>query len=252
VKLASTAALVTGGASGLGGATARALAAEGARVFAVDLAKAIDGAAVVDGVTYVEADVTDAGRVATAVEKAAGCGLPLRTAVNCAGITAYAPILSEQGRHDIALFRKVVEINLIGTFNVMAFAAEAIAKTEPQTDNARGVVINTASIGAFDGLSGTAAYAASKSAVVGLTLPAARDLAAYGIRVIAIAPGLFDTPMFGMGHATDEMRAAAGANVPFPKRIGDPADFAQFVIDVVERDYLNGEVVRLDGGLRLA
>jgi NAD(P)-dependent dehydrogenase (short-subunit alcohol dehydrogenase family) len=134
----------------------------------------------------------------------------------------------------------------------MAFAAEAIAKTEPQTDNARGVVINTASIGAFDGLSGTAAYAASKSAVVGLTLPAARDLAAYGIRVIAIAPGLFDTPMFGMGHATDEMRAAAGANVPFPKRIGDPADFAQFVIDVVERDYLNGEVVRLDGGLRLA
>jgi NAD(P)-dependent dehydrogenase (short-subunit alcohol dehydrogenase family) len=145
----------------------------------------------------------------------------------------------------------VVEINLIGTFHVMALAAEAMAKTERLPDNARGVVVNTASIGAFDGVSGTAAYTASKSGVAGLTLPSARDLAAYGIRVMAIAPGLFDTPMFGMGQATNEIRAAAGATVPFPKRLGRPDEFAQLVIDIVERDYLNGEVIRMDGALRL-
>jgi NAD(P)-dependent dehydrogenase (short-subunit alcohol dehydrogenase family) len=203
-------------------------------------------------VTYVRADVADAAQVAVAVEQATGCGVPLRVAVNCAAITAFAPILSDQGRHDLALLRKVVEINLIGTFNLMTLAAEAIAKTEALPDNARGVVINAASIGAFDGVGGMAAYTASKSGVVGLTLPAARDLAACVIRVVAIAPGLFDTPMFGMGQATDDMRAAAGATVQFPKRIGHAPEFAQFVIDVVERDYLNGEVIRLDGALRLA
>jgi NAD(P)-dependent dehydrogenase (short-subunit alcohol dehydrogenase family) len=190
--------------------------------------------------------------VAAAVARAATGTVPLRTAVNCAGISAYAPILSEQGRADLALFRRVVEINLIGTFNLMALAVETIAKTEPLEDGARGVVINTASIGAFDGIPGTSAYAASKCGVVGLTLPSARDLAAYGIRVMAIAPGMFSTPMTNLQDATDEVRAQVGANVPFPKRVGRPDEFAELVIDIIERDYLNGEVIRFDGALRLA
>ena len=251
MRLNETAAIVTGGASGLGHATAKALADHGAQVFALDLADAVGVAPVVDGVTYVEADVTEAGQLAAAVDRAVGCGVPLRTAVNCAGVTAFAPILSDGGHHDLALFRRVVEVNLIGTFNLMVLAAAAIARSEPLPDNTRGVVINTASIGAFDGASGTTAYSASKSGVAGLTLPAARDLASHGIRVMAIAPGLFDTPMFGMGQATDEIRAAAGATVPLPKRIGRPEEFAQLVIDIVDRDYLNGEVIRFDGGLRL-
>jgi NAD(P)-dependent dehydrogenase (short-subunit alcohol dehydrogenase family) len=251
MRLTETAAIVTGGASGLGHSTAKALADHGAQVFALDLADAVRVAPVVEGVTYVEADVTEAGQLAAAVNRATGCGVPVRTAVNCAGVTAFAPILSDAGHHDLALFRRVVEVNLIGTFNLMALAAEAIARTEPLPDNTRGVLINTASIGAFDGVSGTTAYSASKSGVVGLTLPSARDLASHGIRVMAIAPGLFDTPMFGMGQATDEIRAAAGATVPLPKRIGRPEEFAQLVIDIVDRDYLNGEVIRFDGGLRL-
>ena len=251
MKLNDTAALVTGGASGLGGATARALAEQGAEVFALDLQTAVNGAPAVDGVTYVVADVTEPAQVAAAVERAATCTVPLRTAVNCAGISAYAPILSDVGRADVALFRRVVEINLIGTFNLMALTAEAIAKTEPLEDGARGVVINTASIGAFDGIAGTSAYAASKCGVVGLTLPSARDLASHGIRVMAIAPGMFNTPMTGLQDATDEVRAGVGANVPFPKRIGCPEEFGQLVIDIIERDYLNGEVIRLDGALRL-
>jgi NAD(P)-dependent dehydrogenase (short-subunit alcohol dehydrogenase family) len=252
MQLNDTAALVTGGASGLGRATVQALAEAGAQVFALDLGVALNGAPAVDAVTYIEADVTDPAQVADAVERTAACTVPLRTAVNCAGISAYAPMLSDQGRADVALFRKVVEINLIGTFNLMALAAEAIAKTEPLEDGARGVVINTASIGAFDGIAGTSAYAASKCGVVGLTLPSARDLAQHGIRVMAIAPGMFNTPMTGLQDAADEVRAQVGANVPFPKRVGRPEEFAQLVIDIVERDYLNGEVIRLDGALRLA
>lgn len=252
MKLNDTAALVSGGASGLGHATARALAQQGARVFAFDLDAAVDAAPAVDGVTYVAGDVTDPTQVAAAVERAATGTVPLRTVVNCAGISAYAPILSSQGRADLASFRRVVEVNLIGTFNLMALVAEAIAETEPLEDDARGIVINTASIAAFDGMAGLSAYAASKCGVAGLTLPCARDLASHGIRVMAIAPGIFATPMTGLHDATDEVRAGAGANVPFPKRIGRPEEFAQFVIDIVERDYLNGEVIRLDGALRLA
>jgi NAD(P)-dependent dehydrogenase (short-subunit alcohol dehydrogenase family) len=251
MKLNDTAALVTGGASGLGRATAQALAQQGARVFALDLAAAVNTAPVLDAVTYIEADVVDQAQVAAAVERAANCGAPFRTAVNCAGISAVIPILTDQGPHDLATFRKVIEVNLIGTFNVMVLAAEAIAKTHPLENNARGVVINTASIGAFDGIAGTGAYTASKGGVVSLTLTSARDLAAYGIRVMAIAPGMFDTPMFGMGKVTDELRAAVGANVPFPKRVGRPEEFAQLVVGIIERDYLNGDVIRLDGALRL-
>jgi NAD(P)-dependent dehydrogenase (short-subunit alcohol dehydrogenase family) len=251
MNLNDTAALVTGAASGLGQATASALAKAGVRVFGLDLPDTLDKAPITRGLTYVGVDVTKPDQVADAVNAAAGSGVPLRSVVNCAGITAFAPILTEEGHHDLALFRRVVEINLIGTFNVTVLAAAAIAKTPPLGEGERGVVINTTSIGAFDGVAGTSAYAASKCGVAGLTLPVARDLSARGIRVMAIAPGMFDTPMFGMGQATDEIRAAAGANVPFPKRIGRPNEFGQFVINILERDYLNGEVIRLDGALRL-
>jgi NAD(P)-dependent dehydrogenase (short-subunit alcohol dehydrogenase family) len=251
LNLNDTAALVTGAASGLGHAAAAALASAGARVVGLDLPDRVDKAPIIDRLTYVGADVTQSDQVAAAVDEAAGGAVPFRTAVNCAGITAFAPILTENGGHDLAMFRTVVEVNLIGTFNVMVLAAEAMARTQPLVGGVRGVVINTTSIGAFDGVAGTTAYTASKSGVAGLTLPSARDLGAHGIRVMAIAPGLFDTPMFGMGHATDDMRVAAGANVPFPRRIGRPEEFGQLVVDIVERDYLNGEVIRLDGAIRL-
>ena len=250
MQILDTAAIVTGGASGLGGATAQALAAKGARVFAFDVAGGIEKAPAVPGVTYVEADVTDPEQVEAAVEQAAGSGVPLRTVVNCAGIGPSGRILSKKGRHDLNLFRKVIEINLIGTFNVIAVAAEAIAKTEPLDDDARGIVINTASVAAFDGQIGQVAYAASKGGVVGLTLPSARDLASQGIRVMTIAPGIIDTPM--LATVSDEFRAGLAAGVPFPKRLGRPDEYAQLAIDIVEHDYLNGEVIRLDGSLRMA
>ncbi|TVT50628.1 SDR family NAD(P)-dependent oxidoreductase [Amycolatopsis rhizosphaerae] len=250
MRITDTAAIVTGGASGLGGATAQALAAKGARVFALDLAGGIEKAPAVDGVTYVEADVTDPEQVQAAVNQAAGSGVPLRIVVNCAGIGPSARILSKRGPHDLNLFRKVIEINLIGTFNVITLAAEAIAKTEPLTDDARGVVINTASVAAFDGQIGQVAYSASKGGVVGLTLPSARDLASHGIRVMTIAPGIIDTPM--LATVSDEFRAGLAAGVPFPKRLGRPDEYAQLAVDIVEHDYLNGEVIRLDGSLRMA
>jgi NAD(P)-dependent dehydrogenase (short-subunit alcohol dehydrogenase family) len=250
MRITDTAAIVTGGASGLGGATAQALAAKGARVFALDLAGAIEKARAVDGVTYVETDVTDPEQVRSAVGEAAGSGVPLRTVVNCAGIGPSARILSKKGTHDLNLFRKVIEVNLIGTFTVITLAAEAIAKTEPLDDDARGVVVNTASVAAFDGQIGQVAYSASKGGVVGLTLPAARDLASQGIRVVTIAPGIIDTPM--LATVGDEFRAGLAASVPFPKRLGRPDEYAQLAVDIIEHDYLNGEVIRLDGSIRMA
>lgn len=250
MELTSTAAIVTGGASGLGGATAAALAAKGASVFAFDLPSAIEKAETAEGITYVETDVTDPEQVQAAVATASSAGVPLRTVVNCAGIGPSARILSKKGTHDLALFRKVIEVNLIGTFNVTTLAAEAIAKTEPLADNARGVIINTASIAAYDGQIGQVAYAASKGGVVGLNLPAARDLSSSGIRVMTIAPGIIDTPM--LATVSDEIRAGLAEGVPFPKRLGTPAEYAQLAIDIIEHDYLNGEVIRLDGSLRMA
>ncbi|TKG73395.1 SDR family NAD(P)-dependent oxidoreductase [Prauserella endophytica] len=250
MQITDTAAIVTGGASGLGGATARALAEQGARVFALDLAAAIEKAEQVDGVTYVEADVTDPEQVRAAVEQAAGSGVPLRTVVNCAGIGPSARILSKKGPHDLNLFRKVVEVNLIGTFNVVTVAAEAMAKTEQLADDQRGVIINTASVAAYDGQIGQIAYSASKGGVVGMTLPAARDLASHGIRVMTIAPGIIDTPM--LATVSDEFRAGLAAGVPFPKRLGRPDEYAQLALYIVQHDYLNGEVIRLDGSLRMA
>ena len=250
MQITDTAALVTGGASGLGGATAKALAANGARVFALDLAGSIEKAEQIDGVTYVEADVTNPDQVQAAVDTARGSGVPLRTVVNCAGIGPAGRILSKKGKHDLNLYAKVIQINLIGTFNVLTLAAEAIAQTEPLTDDARGVIINTASVAAFDGQIGQAAYASSKGGIVGLTLPAARDLASYGIRVLTIAPGIVDTPM--LATVSDEFRSTLAAGIPFPKRLGRPDEYAKLALSLIDHDYLNGEVIRMDGSLRMA
>jgi NAD(P)-dependent dehydrogenase (short-subunit alcohol dehydrogenase family) len=249
MRLDDTAAIVTGGASGLGAATARALAGKGVRVFALDLPTAVDKAERVDGVRCLAADVTDPEQVRVAVERAAGSG-PLRTVVNCAGIGPSARILGRKGVHDLDLFATVVRINLIGSFNVLALAAEQIAATDPDDGGQRGVVVNTASIAAYDGQVGQAAYASSKGGLVGLTLPAARDLAQYGIRVCSIAPGIVETPL--LATVSDEFRAGLAAGVPFPPRLARPEEFASLVLAVVDHDYLNGEVIRMDGALRMA
>ncbi|MDF9714952.1 SDR family NAD(P)-dependent oxidoreductase [Nocardioides sp. ChNu-153] len=249
MQLADTAAIVTGAASGLGAATAAALAAKGAHVFGLDLGSAVQAAPSVDGVTYLPTDVTDAEQVAAAVATAAE-GAPLRTVVNCAGIGPSARILSRKGPHDLGLFAKVVQINLVGTFTVMTLAAEQIAATPELEHGARGVIVNTASIAAFDGQVGQAAYSASKGGVVGLTLPAARDLAQHGIRVNVIAPGIVETPM--LATVSDEFRAGLAAGVPFPQRLARPDEFAQLALAIIDHDYLNGEVVRMDGALRMA
>lgn len=243
------AAIVTGGASGLGGATARRLAAGGAHVIAIDLPKAIDTAEKVERVDYVPADVTDGDQVQAAVEAAVGTGLPLRIAVNCAGIGTAGRVLGKKGPHDLNVFSQVVGVNLVGTFNVMRLAAAAIAQTEPLADGARGVVVNTASVAAFEGQIGQIAYAASKGGVVGMTVPAARDLAQYGIRVMTIAPGIIDTPM--LAGVEESFREQLAKGVPFPQRLGRPDEYAGLVASIVEQDYLNGEVIRFDGSLRM-
>jgi len=250
MELAGTTAIVTGAASGLGAAATAAVAQQGAHVIGLDLPDAIAGAPDVDGVDYIATDVTDAEQVKTAVQRAAESPGPLRTVVNCAGIGPSMRILGRTGTHDIALFAKVVEVNLLGTFTVMATAAEAIAATSPDANGQRGVVVNTASIAAYDGQVGQAAYAASKSGVVGLTLPAARDLAQYGIRVCTIAPGIVDTPM--LATVSDDFRAGLAAGVPFPQRLCRPGEYAQLVTMIVAHDYLNGETIRMDGALRMA
>jgi NAD(P)-dependent dehydrogenase (short-subunit alcohol dehydrogenase family) len=247
--LDNTSAIVTGGASGLGAATVRALAGKGVRVFALDLKGGIDGAADIDGVEYVPTDVTEPEQVRAAVARAADAG-PLRTVVNCAGIGPSARILGKKGVHDLELYATVVRINLVGSFNVLALASEHIALTEPDEQGQRGVVINTASIAAYDGQVGQAAYSSSKGGIVGLTLPAARDLAQYGIRVCTIAPGIVETPM--LATVSDEVREGLAAGVPFPQRLARPEEYAQLALAVIDHDYLNGEVIRMDGALRMA
>jgi NAD(P)-dependent dehydrogenase (short-subunit alcohol dehydrogenase family) len=249
MQTTDVAAVVTGAASGLGAATSAALAAAGALVVGLDLPAAIERAASVEGVTLVATDVTDESQVRSAVEQAAASG-PLRVAVNCAGVAPAGRILSRSGPHDLALFRATVDVNLIGTFNVLRLAAEAIAATEPDESGQRGVIVNTASIAAFDGQVGQIAYAASKGGVVGMTLSAARDLASFGIRVCTIAPGIIDTPM--LAGVNDEFRATLAEGVPFPKRLGQPNEYAQLAMMVIGHDYLNGEVIRMDGALRMA
>lgn len=250
MQIKDTAAIVTGGASGLGAATAARLAAGGAKVFAFDLPASIEGAPQVDGVEYVAVDVTDPEQVQAAVDTAAGAGVPLRTVVNCAGIGPSTRILGKKGPHDLALYAKVIQVNLVGSFNVLTLAAEKIAATEGDEHGQRGVVINTASIAAYDGQVGQAAYSSSKGGIVGLTLPAARDLAQYGIRVMTIAPGIVETPM--LATVSEEFRESLAKGVPFPQRLARPDEYAQLAQSIIEHDYLNGEVIRMDGSLRMA
>ena len=251
MRTADISALVTGGASGLGAATAAALAASGATVHALDLPDACEAAPEVAGVRYVAADVTSEADVRAAVEQAAGDPeRPLRVVVSCAGIGPSARILGRKGTHSIDLYRKVLEVNLLGTFVVMTVAAEAMAATEPDEQGQRGVVVNTASVAAYDGQVGQAAYSSSKGGIVGLTLPAARDLARYGIRVMTIAPGIVETPM--LATVSDEFRAGLAAGVPFPQRLARPDEYASLALSIIGHDYLNGEVVRMDGALRMA
>ncbi|WP_428678265.1 SDR family NAD(P)-dependent oxidoreductase [Reyranella sp.] len=245
------AAIVTGGASGLGGATASALAAAGARVAIFDLQDELgEQKAKEIGGLFVKTNVADAASVEasvkTVVEK---LGAP-RVVVNCAGIGRSGRTVSKSGPHDLAMFAQVIQVNLIGTFNVIRVAAYAMSQAEPLDGGERGVIVNTASVAAFDGQIGQAAYSASKGGVVGMTLPIARDLASLGVRVCTIAPGLFLTPM--MMSLPAEAQKSLGAQVPFPSRLGDPKEYAQLAMSIVENPMLNGETIRLDGAIRMA
>ena len=250
MKLSGSVALVTGGASGLGAATVRRLVAGGARAVIVDRDEARGTALATElGQIFAKADVTNASEVEAAIAQAEGLG-PLRIVVSCAGVGWAARTLDKTGKpHDLDLFKTVVGVNLIGTFNVLRLGAAAIAKTSALDHGERGVIVNTASVAAFDGQIGQIAYAASKAGVAGMTLPAARDLAPAGIRVLTIAPGLFDTPM--LGALPEEKRAALANDVVFPKRLGNPDEYGALVVAIVENGYLNGETIRLDGSLRM-
>ncbi|MFL5870972.1 MAG: SDR family NAD(P)-dependent oxidoreductase [Solirubrobacterales bacterium] len=252
MHVAGSSALVVGGASGLGEATARHLHAGGASVVIADL-NVEKGAALADELgeraRFVEANVVEAEQVQAAVDAAAEVDGGLRISVCCAGIGWAQRTVSKQGPHDLEVFTNVVRVNLIGTFNVLRLAATAIADNEPDEEGERGVCVNTASIAAFDGQIGQVAYAASKGGIVGLTLPAARDLAGRGVRVMTIAPGLFDTPL--LAALPEESRAALGAGIPFPSRLGLPSEYAELVDAIVVNTMLNGETIRLDGALRM-
>jgi NAD(P)-dependent dehydrogenase (short-subunit alcohol dehydrogenase family) len=244
-------ALVVGGASGLGEATSRRLHASGARVTIADL-NAEKGTALADELgeraAFVEANVLDAEPIEAAVAKATEGG-ELRVSVCCAGIGWAQRTVSKQGPHDLEIFSNVIKVNLIGTFNVLRLAAAAMVDNEPDAHGQRGVCVNTASIAAYDGQIGQVAYAASKGGIVGLTLPAARDLAGRGVRVVTIAPGLFDTPL--LAALPEEARQALGAGIPFPSRLGKPEEYADMVGAIVDNPMLNGETIRLDGALRM-
>ena len=251
MDLADASALVTGGASGLGLATARRLAAAGASVTIVDLpaSAGADVAAELGGV-FAPADVTDAEQVASAVATAAASG-PLRVVVNCAGIAPPAKVLDREGvPTPLADFERIIRVNLVGTYNVIAQSSAAMAQAEPTDDGDRGVIVSTASVAAFDGQIGQPAYAASKGGVHAMTLPIARELARYGIRVCTIAPGIMETPMLmGLPQAAQD---SLGQQVPFPQRLGKPDEYARLVMSIVDNGYLNGETIRLDGAIRMA
>lgn len=250
MDLKGKAALVTGGGSGMGAATARALAAAGAKVALLDLqedkAKAL--AAELGGIA-IKCDVTSASDVEHALAAAVQAHGPARIAVNCAGVATAGRIVGKDGPLSLDAFRKVIEINLIGTFNVLRLAAAGMQGLEPLADGERGLIVNTASVAAFEGQVGQAAYAASKGGIVGLTLPAARELARVGVRVVTIAPGLIETPLFaGLNEAAV---ASLVESTVYPKRLGKPEEFARLVVHVAENVLLNGETIRLDGAVRL-
>ena len=244
--------IITGGGSGLGAATARTLAQAGANIVIADVADD-NGQAVAaeigDAATFVHCDVTseDDGRAAVAAARDQFGGL--HGLVNCAGIGIPAKVLGKDGPHDLAKFSKVIQINLIGTFNMIRLASEAMAEGEPDAGNERGVIINTASVAAFEGQIGQASYSASKGGVVGMTLPIARELARHGIRVNTIAPGLFETPM--MAELPENVRESLGQMVPFPPRLGRPDEYARLAKDIAENSMLNGTTIRLDGAIRM-
>jgi NAD(P)-dependent dehydrogenase (short-subunit alcohol dehydrogenase family) len=247
MQLDGSGALVAGGASGLGEATARELAARGARVTVADLNEERGGALADElGGAFVRADVTDEAQVQAAVDAVDG----LRVAVSCAGIGWAERTVGRDGAAALSPFETVIRVNLIGTFNVLRLSAAAMSRGEPNAEGERGVVVMTASIAAFDGQIGQTAYAASKGGVVGLTLPAARDLARQGIRVCTIAPGLFDTPL--LAGLPEEARQALGAQIPFPPRLGHPEEYALLACQIAENTMLNGETIRLDGAIRMA
>ena len=250
MEIAGKVFIVTGGASGLGEGTARMLTAHGAKVVIADL-QVEQGQAVADelGGAFVRADISQEADGQAVVAKALSLGR-LMGLVNCAGIAPAVKTVGKEGAHSLAMFAKVINVNLIGSFNMIRLAAEAMCKNEPESTGERGVLISTASVAAFDGQMGQAAYAASKGGVVGMTLPIARDLARNGIRNMTIAPGIFGTPMlFSMPK---EVQDALAANVPFPSRLGTPADYAKLVHQIITNEMLNGEVIRLDGAIRLA
>src|SRR5580693_3145163 len=250
MQLKDQAAIVTGGASGLGAATARRLAAAGAKVAVCDLnAKLAESVAAEIKGTAIACDVTDAASAEAAVVAAAAAHGPARVLVNCAGIGVAKRVVGRDGPHPLADFEKVIRVNLIGSFNMIRLAAAAMSKLEP-VDGERAVIISTASVAAYDGQIGQAAYSASKGGVVAMTLPIARELAQFGIRVNAIAPGIFMTPM--MSGLPQPAQDSLGASVPFPARLGQPAEYAALAVHIAENGYLNGETIRIDGALRMA
>jgi NAD(P)-dependent dehydrogenase (short-subunit alcohol dehydrogenase family) len=252
MKINGSVALVTGGASGLGEATVRQLVSQGGRVVIVDRNADYGeqlAAELGDAATFARADVSNADEVQAAVEQATSIGT-LRAAINCAGIGMAMRTVGRDGTpHDLEVFQRVISVNLVGTFNVLRLAASAMSKNEPEDDE-RGVVVNTASVAAFDGQIGQVAYSASKGGIVGMTLPAARDLSKAQIRVVTIAPGTFDTPL--LGSLPEEIRAALAATIPHPNRLGRPREFGALACHIVENSYINGEVIRLDGAIRMA
>jgi NAD(P)-dependent dehydrogenase (short-subunit alcohol dehydrogenase family) len=253
VEIAGRTVLVTGAGSGLGAATARMVVDQGGSVVLADRDRergAQVAAALGERARFVPTDVTDETEVGDAVAAAAGGEGGLAVAVNCAGIAPAERVLGRDGPHSLARFMGAIQVNLVGTFNVTRLAAAAMAGNPPLADGERGVIVNTASVAAFDGQIGQAAYAASKAGVAGMTLPVARELARHGILVVAIAPGIFDTPM--LAAMPDQLRSSLGAQVPFPARLGQPDEYAALVRHIVENRMLNGEVIRLDGAIRMA
>ncbi|HTE71027.1 MAG TPA: 3-hydroxyacyl-CoA dehydrogenase [Actinomycetes bacterium] len=253
MEIAGRTVLVTGGGSGLGAATARMVVSEGGSVVLAEVDRE-RGASVAEELgeraRFVPTDVTDEASVRKAVAAAVDIGGRLHVAVSCAGIATAERVLGRDGPHSLARFATAIQVNLVGTFNVTRLAAEAMAGNDPLDDGERGVIVNTASVAAFDGQIGQAAYSASKAGVAGMTLPIARELARHGIRVMAVAPGIFDTPM--LAAMPDPVRASLGAQVPFPSRLGRPEEYAALVRHIVENRMLNGEVIRLDGAIRMA
>lgn len=255
MEFAGTSAVITGGASGLGAATARLLAQQGVHVVLADL-KAETGEPLAKeiGGTFVATDVTDAEQVIAAVDAALDQA-PLWSLVCCAGVGWAQRTIGKDGEyasaHDLDLYRKVIEINLIGTFNCIRLAATAMSRNTPDADGQRGAIVNTASVAAQDGQIGQAAYSSSKGGVVGMTLPVARDLSAVGVRVNTILPGLIDTPIYGEGKAAEDFKARLGVGVLFPKRLGHSEEFASMAVELLRNDYMNAECIRLDAGIRM-